>query len=102
MKIRKAFGCWQVAAVMVWMASAFCQSQAALASAADGHLDIYWIDVEGGAATLIVTPQGESVLVDTGNPGRRDPQRIFDVAFSSRSLWWCGNSRRPVANRSRL
>ncbi|MGY8734142.1 MAG: hypothetical protein ACKVK0_18575, partial [Pirellulales bacterium] len=27
----------------------------------DGRLDVYWIDVEGGAATLIVTPQGESV-----------------------------------------
>ena len=46
----------------------------------DGRLDIYWVDVEGGAATLIVTPQGESVLIDTGNPGIRDPQRIFNVA----------------------
>lgn len=43
-------------------------------------LDIYWIDVEGGAATLIVTPEGESILVDTGNPGRRDAGRIFKVA----------------------
>jgi len=32
-------------------------------------LDIYWIDMEGGAGTLIVTPAGESVLIDTGNPG---------------------------------
>jgi competence protein ComEC len=39
-------------------------------------LDIYWIDVEGGAATLIVTPAGESVLVDTGWPGTRDADRI--------------------------
>jgi beta-lactamase superfamily II metal-dependent hydrolase len=39
-------------------------------------LDIYWVDVEGGAATLIVTPAGESVLVDTGWPGTRDPDRI--------------------------
>lgn len=43
-------------------------------------LDIYWIDVEGGAATLLVTPEGESILVDTGNPGRRDAGRIFEVA----------------------
>lgn len=43
-------------------------------------LDIYWIDVEGGAATLIVTHEGESILVDTGNPGRRDAGRIFKVA----------------------
>lgn len=43
-------------------------------------LDIYWVDVEGGAATLIVTPAGESVLIDSGNPGQRDPQRIAKVA----------------------
>ena len=30
-------------------------------------LDIYVIDVEGGNATLFVTPSGESVLIDTGN-----------------------------------
>ncbi|MEQ8788472.1 MAG: MBL fold metallo-hydrolase [Pirellulaceae bacterium] len=48
-------------------------------SAADGALDIYWIDVEGGAATLVVTPAGETVLIDTGNPGRRDPDRITQV-----------------------
>ncbi len=32
-------------------------------------LDIYFIDVEGGQSTLIVTPAGESLLVDTGFPG---------------------------------
>ena len=50
------------------------------AGKADGRLDIYWIDVEGGAATLIVTPQNETVLIDTGNPGIRDPDRIVQVA----------------------
>ena len=39
-------------------------------------LDITWVDTEGGAATLIVTPAGESVLIDCGNPGRRDAERI--------------------------
>lgn len=48
--------------------------------AADGHLEIYWIDVEGGAATLMVTPAGESILVDTGNPGIRDANRIVHTA----------------------
>lgn len=43
-------------------------------------LDIYLMDVEGGAATLIVTPLGESLLVDSGNPGDRDPARIVRVA----------------------
>jgi beta-lactamase superfamily II metal-dependent hydrolase len=41
-------------------------------------LDIYYVDVEGGAATLIVTPAGESVLIDAGWPGfdGRDAKRI--------------------------
>src|SRR5215207_6919611 len=50
------------------------------ASAVDRALDIYWIDVEGGGATLIVTPAGESVLIDAGNPFERDPGRIHKLA----------------------
>jgi competence protein ComEC len=44
-------------------------------------LRIVWIDVEGGAATLIIAPTGESLLADTGWPGNdeRDAQRIADV-----------------------
>jgi competence protein ComEC len=49
-------------------------------------LDVYWIDTEGGAATLIVTPAGESLLADTGNPGDRDAQRIYDVASKQAHL----------------
>lgn len=52
----------------------------------DGTLDIYWVDTEGGAATLIVTPAGESLLVDTGNPGARDADRIFQVATKTAKL----------------
>ncbi|MGC3972249.1 MAG: MBL fold metallo-hydrolase [Pirellulales bacterium] len=44
------------------------------------------MDVEGGAATLIVTPAGESVLIDSGNPGRRDADRIFAVATKEAGL----------------
>ena len=51
-------------------------ASSALAGPGDKRLDLYWIDVEGGAATLLVTPAGETVLIDTGNPGRRDPDRI--------------------------
>ncbi len=36
-------------------------------------LEIHFIDTEGGAATLIITPAGESVLIDCGNPGRATP-----------------------------
>jgi competence protein ComEC len=44
-------------------------------------LDIYWIDVEGGAATLIISPSGESFLIDTGwTVGDRDAKRIYAVA----------------------
>ena len=44
-------------------------------------LDIYWIDVEGGAATLLVTQAGETVLMDAGWPGfnDRDAKRIEQV-----------------------
>jgi competence protein ComEC len=48
--------------------------------AAPRTLDIYFIDVEGGAATLIVTPLGESLLIDSGFPGERDSGRIAHVA----------------------
>lgn len=41
-------------------------------------LELYFIDVEGGAATLIVTPAGETVLMDSGWGGfdGRDAKRI--------------------------
>src|SRR6185436_11617292 len=45
-------------------------------------LDLYLIDVEGGGATLFVTPAGESMLIDTGNGGAaaaRDAGRIMDA-----------------------
>jgi beta-lactamase superfamily II metal-dependent hydrolase len=44
------------------------------------RLTLYWVDVEGGAATLIVTPEGESILIDSGHPGGRDSRRIHKVA----------------------
>jgi beta-lactamase superfamily II metal-dependent hydrolase len=56
------------------------------AAAAKRGLDVYWIDTEGGAATLIVTPAGESVLIDCGNPGRRDADRIFQTATKQAGL----------------
>lgn len=54
---------------------------AALANAAK-PLDVYFVDVEGGQATLIVTPSKQSILVDTGWPGYngRDAMRIKDAA----------------------
>src|SRR5438105_2815012 len=40
-------------------------------------LDIYVIDAEGGKAVLYVSPSGQSVLVDSGNPGGRDTDRLM-------------------------
>ena len=40
-------------------------------------LEVYVVDVEGGNATLFIAPSGESVLIDTGNPGVRDAGRIM-------------------------
>lgn len=51
-----------------------------LSSVSARALDIYFIDTEGGAATLIVTPAGESILIDCGNPGPRDAERIHKAA----------------------
>jgi len=49
---------------------------------ASRNLEIYWIDAEGGAATLIVSPSGQSLLVDTANrtPDDRDAKRILAAA----------------------
>ena len=54
---------------------------AVFADEKDGRLDIYFIDVEGGAATLLITPAGESLLIDSGYPDNnfRDRDRILKV-----------------------
>ena len=53
-----------------------CIAAAILTAASSRTLDIYFIDVEGGQATLVITPRGESLLIDAGFPGE-------DGAFSS-------------------
>ena len=57
----------------------FCDAACAADDATRG-LDIYFTDTEGGAGTLIVTPAGESILIDCGNPGTRDAERIHAAA----------------------
>jgi len=48
-------------------------------------LQIYFIDVEGGQSTLVVTPSGQSLLIDTGWPGYegRDADRIVAAAHQA-------------------
>src|SRR5580693_38653 len=58
-------------------------SAAAPASPAETKsLRVYFVDVEGGQATLFVTPQGQSLLIDTGWDGNngRDADRIVAAA----------------------
>jgi competence protein ComEC len=53
---------------------------------AAGRLDVYVIDVEGGNAKLIVSPSGESLLLDAGWPGfdGRDADRIVEAAKAAK------------------
>ena len=60
-----------------------CSGIASAQTSAAKTLDIYVIDVEGGNATLFVTPNRESLLIDTGNAGAaasRDAGRILEAA----------------------
>jgi beta-lactamase superfamily II metal-dependent hydrolase len=74
----KALGLLAVFAIVV------CVSSAALGQGMTekGKLRVYFIDVEGGQATLFVTPEGQSLLIDTGWPGNngRDADRIVAAA----------------------
>ena len=42
-------------------------------------LDIYIADTEGGKATLFRSPTGQTLLIDSGNPGGRDTDRIMSM-----------------------
>jgi competence protein ComEC len=55
------------------------------ALAATKPMEIYFIDVEGGQATLIVSPSGQSMVIDTGWAGfnNRDADRIAAAAAKS-------------------
>ncbi len=51
----------------------------------DRTLDIYFLDMVGGGSTLIVTPAGESVLIDTGSlePKHRDADRMYQACMDA-------------------
>ncbi len=66
-----------LAVALVLFASSECMAQRR-------GMDIYFVDTEGGAATLIVTPSGESILIDCGNPDDRDADRIAQAAKDAR------------------
>jgi competence protein ComEC len=64
------------------LAAAFAFSAAAQTKSAK-TLEIYFVDTEGGLAALYVSPAGESLLTDTGNPGGRDTDRILEAINSA-------------------
>ena len=45
----------------------------------ESQFTIYWVDTEGGAATIMRAPTGEIMVVDTGFPGTRDAARVMSV-----------------------
>ena len=71
-----------MAAMASWMRGACLWLLCACTLPAARPLLIYFIDVEGGQATLLVAPGGESMLVDTGWTGNnhRDALRIAAAA----------------------
>ena len=46
---------------------------------ASGTLELYFVDTEGGQATVMRLPGGQVMVVDTGNSGARDGDRIQHV-----------------------
>jgi len=54
----------------------------AVAAQAAKNLEIFFIDTEGGQATLVAGPSGQAMLIDTGYAGfgGRDANRIADAA----------------------
>jgi competence protein ComEC len=64
--------------IIFWLILSTC----AASQTSTPSLQIYSIDVEGGQSTLLVSPSGQSMLVDTGWPGfgGRDADRIITVA----------------------
>lgn len=73
--------------IWLYLALALICSTAASQTQSSKPLQILYVDVEGGAATLIVTPAGESILVDAGWPGfdGRDAKRI-EVAMKAAGI----------------
>jgi beta-lactamase superfamily II metal-dependent hydrolase len=90
---RKTLGRLVVGVACASLAVMALLSVANAASAATGaaspevqkSLRVYFVDVEGGQATLFVTPEGQSLLIDTGwdGNGGRDADRIVAAAKSA-------------------
>ncbi|HKV80909.1 MAG TPA: MBL fold metallo-hydrolase [Candidatus Sulfotelmatobacter sp.] len=71
--------------IAVLYASSILRPCLAATPAAPKPMQVYFIDVEGGQATLVVSPSGQSLLIDTGWPGNegRDADRILAAAHQA-------------------
>ncbi|MBI3492814.1 MAG: MBL fold metallo-hydrolase [Acidobacteria bacterium] len=69
----------------LWGVVLMALATAAMRASAARTLDFDFIDVEGGQSTLIVTPAGQSLLVDSGYGGfdGRDPDRIMTAVHDA-------------------
>jgi competence protein ComEC len=93
---RKVSARWFLLNALVGVSAGLLAAPAAAAGETRQRLEIYFIDVEGGQSTLLVTPEGHSLLVDTGwagqgsgfHPGEphaaRDANRIVAAARDAR------------------
>ncbi len=90
--MNRAFRCGSIAwrTNLGLIAAVICGALCAMGSAPvakaamddENPLKVFFVDVEGGQATLFVTPDGQSMLIDTGwaGNGGRDADRIVAVA----------------------
>ena len=69
--MRKWFAPFFIIAIIFLNSNAWAQSGKGLTA--------YFIDVEGGQSTLLISPSGQSLLIDAGWPGTRDADRIMAV-----------------------
>jgi beta-lactamase superfamily II metal-dependent hydrolase len=66
---------------LLGLTTLLCASIALAAAQTQKPLEVYFIDTEGGQATLFATPSGQSMLIDTGYPGfgDRDVKRVVNT-----------------------
>lgn len=78
----RVFTAATVIAILIGTMRATAAAAQANAASAHNALRIYFVDVEGGQATLFVTPRGRSLLIDTGwnDHNGRDADRIAAAA----------------------
>src|SRR5262249_24926646 len=77
-----ARGCSEVGRLFHLVAIFTCLAALPISGKTSRPLEIYFIDVEGGQATLVVHPHGQNLLIDTGWNGfnGRDADRIAGAA----------------------